>query len=147
MCHNFCDPLILIGGPPIRSVLDRTMHLCSASYVLFHIFAITRAQLLNAATQPTQAANVVNHYCGKWAGSPNPRDVPVQQQLPTSDFVKRLFIEPQLTNPPYRPFIAPEEKVQIPKLWGNSNNFQITTLRVRMLLLTILRWLPSGTAE
>ncbi len=97
------------------------MHFVTVLSFSLTLLGLSQAQTLSIAAQPSQAANVVTRFCGKWAGSPNPADVPVQQQLPISDFVKRFFIEPQLTNPPYKPFMATEEKVQIPKIWGNSN--------------------------
>lgn len=39
-----------------------------------------------------------------------------------SDMTKRFFVEPQLTNPPFRPDIVTEPKVQVPKFWGNSKS-------------------------
>lgn len=98
------------------------MHIIEILLLLLGATILTHAQSLSLAAQSAQATNEVKYFCGKWAGSPNPQNVPTAQQLPASDLVRRFFIEPQLTNPPYKPIIATEEKVQIPKLWGNSKS-------------------------
>ena len=83
----------------------------------------------SAQTQPIQNSslestpNAGTYWCGGWAGSPNPTDVPSPKQLPTIDHIERIFVEPQLTNPPFAPFTATEPTVQIPKIWGNSESF------------------------
>ena len=70
--------------------------------------------------------NRQNHWCGQWAGSPRPADVPVSGQLPGPDDTKRFFVEPQLQRAPFAPIMASEPKVQIPKIWGNSPFFYFT---------------------
>ncbi len=82
------------------------MHLSTTAFVLL--------------TSSTLAQAAVNHWCGTWAGAPNPANVPTEQQLPANDTTRRFFVEPQLLKVPYAPIIASEPKVQIPKLWGNS---------------------------
>ena len=64
-----------------------------------------------------------DHWCGPWAGKPDPAMVPFGQQLPQWDLVKRLFIEPQLQKVPFSPVIGSETRVQIPKIWGNGKSF------------------------
>ena len=94
-----------------------------------HLLALTSllaasASLCQAQTEDTNATDSVSagptHWCGNWAGAPNPANVPTAGQLPRGDYDKRLFIEPQLQRVPFSPVIATEAKVQVPKIWGNS---------------------------
>ena len=96
------------------------MHIPAISYIALSVLTVVKAQTLSIAAQPSQAANANNFFCGNWAGSPRAQDVPAEQLLPAADYIKRFFVEPQLTDPPYRPLMASEPRVQIPKLWGNS---------------------------
>lgn len=62
---------------------------------------------------------VTDHWCGDWAGSPNPANMPDAQQLPNQrDLEKRFFVEPQLAK--FAPAPPNIQKVQIPKMWGNG---------------------------
>ena len=94
------------------------MHLIAVASILVAAAGLCQAQVEIAAENSTD--NAANHWCGKWAGSPNPTDVPSAQQLPASDYLRRFFVEPQLQRTPFAPVVATEPKVQIPKIWGNS---------------------------
>ena len=92
--------------------------------------AATALALLFTSTVQAQAgianvgltADTDTHWCGAWAGKPNPRDLPQDQLLPQRDYKKLFFVEPQLTSPPFRPLMGSEPKVQIPKIWGNGES-------------------------
>lgn len=90
------------------------MHLLALTSILVAAAGLCHAQADNSTD------NAADHWCGKWAGSPNPGDVPTGQQLPVIDFTRRLFVEPQLQRTPFAPVTATEDKVQVPKIWGNS---------------------------
>lgn len=79
--------------------------------------SITAFALLSGSALTYAAAP--NHWCGKWAGSPTPANIPDAQQLPDPrDLEKHFFVEPQLAKfAPAPPGIKP---VQIPKIWGNG---------------------------
>lgn len=79
------------------------------------------ASAIPEAAAPARVAAGQDHWCGKWAGSPDPLDVVGPQQLPPYDFTRMFFVEPQLQRVPFAPVVATEPKVQVPKLWGNSN--------------------------
>ncbi len=72
------------------------------------------------ATSFGLARSADDHWCGAWAGTPNPASLPSEQQLPANEATRRFFVEPQLTKVPYSPIIAIEPKVQVPKVWGNG---------------------------
>ena len=95
------------------------MHLLALASIL-----AAGASLCQAQTEETNATDAVSagptHWCGNWAGAPNPANVPTAGQLPRGDYDKRLFLEPQLQRVPFSPVIASEAKVQVPKIWGNS---------------------------
>ena len=93
------------------------MYLPTTLYLL-----ATSVALSQAKPASTLAANDQTYWCGKWAGAPNANDVPVGQQLPASDYTRRFFVEPQLQRVPFAPVSASEPKVQIPKIWGNSES-------------------------
>ncbi|KAL8865118.1 MAG: hypothetical protein Q9174_007060, partial [Haloplaca sp. 1 TL-2023] len=76
---------------------------------------------------PARVGAGTDHWCGAWAGSPDPADAVGPQQLPRYDFTRRFFVEPQLTRVPFSPVMATEEKIQIPKLWGN-NKFRLALM-------------------
>lgn len=90
------------------------MHLLAIAYLLIAAAGSCRAQADNSTD------NAAAYWCGPWAGSPEPADVPVDQQLPTRDYTRRFFVEPQLQRTPFAPVVAQEPKVQVPKIWGNS---------------------------
>ena len=95
------------------------------SLKVMHLLALTSVLIVAAAglcqAQADSATdNEADHWCGEWAGSPAPADVPTPQQLPPYDFAKRFFVEPQLLHTPFAPIMASEPKVQVPKIWGNS---------------------------
>lgn len=93
------------------------MHFLAVTSILVAAAGLCQAQDENSTD------NAANHWCGKWAGSPEPADVPTGQQLPPIEDTRRFFIEPQLQRVPFSPIIATEPKVQIPKIWGNSTFF------------------------
>ena len=95
------------------------MHLLALAAILAASASLCQAQTEETnATAPVQADP--NHWCGNWAGAPNPSNVPSSGQLPAADYTKRFFVEPQLQRAPFAPVIATEAKVQVPKIWGNS---------------------------
>ena len=102
------------------------IHLSQPIPTIMRIHTITSILLAASSLSLAQTQanndteNAANHWCGKWAGSPNPADVPTAQQLPPSDYIRRFFVEPQLQRTPFAPIVATEPKVQIPKIWGNS---------------------------
>ena len=83
-----------------------------------------------SADDGTAGDNAADYWCGRWAGSPEPADVPTGQQLPVTDFTRRFFVEPQLQRTPFAPVVATEPKVQIPKIWGNSTFVVIINLQI-----------------
>ena len=95
------------------------MHFSAATYALATSVALSYAQS-SPSPASLNAGNDVDHWCGSWAGKPNPSNVPTGQQLPVDDFTRRFFVEPQLQKTPFSPIIASEPRVQIPKLWGNG---------------------------
>lgn len=94
------------------------MRLFAIASILIAATGLCQAQVEVSAENSTENAD--NHWCGKWAGSPNPADAPSIQQLPQVDYTRRFFVEPQLQRTPFAPIVATEPKVQIPKIWGNS---------------------------
>lgn len=92
------------------------MHLLTVTSILIATAGFCQSQPATAIV----AADKPNHWCGQWAGSPRPADAPVSGQLPSPDYTKRLFAEPQLQRVPFAPIVASEPKVQVPKVWGNS---------------------------
>ncbi|KAL6717808.1 hypothetical protein ACLMJK_003893 [Lecanora helva] len=100
------------------------MHLTTTIVLLATTIATSSAQSSPFSAAPAatavSAGNDQDHWCGRWAGVPNEADVPKGQQLPTSDYTKRLFVEPQLQRVPFSPVSATEPKVQVPKIWGND---------------------------
>ena len=92
------------------------MHLRAITSILVAATSLWQAQ----AQEDNSTDNAPDHWCGKWAGEPEPTDVPSRQQLPQIDYIKRFFVEPQLLRVPFSPIYATEPKVQIPKIWGNS---------------------------
>ncbi|KAL8879495.1 MAG: hypothetical protein Q9198_002899 [Flavoplaca austrocitrina] len=108
-------------------------------------FTITGAAAVPEAAAPAQVAAGTDHWCGAWAGSPNPSDVVGPQQLPPYDFTRRFFVEPQLQRVPFAPLVATEPKIQVPKLWGNSNtDFEAWR---NFLLNHSSRQFPRGTYD
>ena len=108
-------------------------------------FTTIRASAVPEAAAPAQVAAGTNHWCGAWAGSPNPSDVVGPQQLPPYDFTRRFFVEPQLQRVPFAPLVATEPKIQVPKLWGNSKtDFEAWR---DFLLNCPSRQFPHGTYE
>ena len=88
-----------------------------------HLVPITSILLAAASLCESQAVSAykdANCTCGNWAGSPEPADVPIDAQLPIRDYTRRFFVEPQLLHAPFAPIMASEPKVQVPKIWGNS---------------------------
>ncbi|KAL8640713.1 MAG: hypothetical protein Q9226_008715 [Calogaya cf. arnoldii] len=85
------------------------------------------ASAIPEAAAPAQVAAGIDHWCGEWAGHPNPADAISAQQLPRYDFVRRFFVEPQLQRVPFAPVVATEPKVQVPKFWGN-NKFRVALM-------------------
>ena len=106
-------PCHLVDSSSDRPV-STAMHLFTVTSILVVAAGLCHAQADDSAT------NADNHWCGNWAGSPKPEDVPTAGQLPNLDYQRRQFIEPQLQRTPFSPVMASEEKVQIPKIWGNS---------------------------
>ncbi|CAF9923075.1 hypothetical protein IMSHALPRED_005845 [Imshaugia aleurites] len=96
-------------------------------HTITSILLAASSQSLAQTQANNDTENAANHWCGKWAGSPNPADVPTAQQLPPSDYIRRFFVEPQLQRTPFAPIVATEPKVQIPKIWGN-NAFRVALL-------------------
>ncbi len=100
------------------------MNLSFAARLLAASLALAQAQsrVPAVAATPSQLAAGTDHWCGPWAGAPNPSNIPFGQQLPPNDFVRHFFVEPQLQKVPFSPVLAKEPKVQIPKIWGNSES-------------------------
>ena len=118
--HTAVEPF-----PSINTTSGEICTFVSPSLQTMHLLAFTSILIVAAAglcqAQADSATdNADDHWCGAWAGSPVPADVPSAQQLPPPDFTKRFFVEPQLTRTPFAPIMASEPKVQVPKLWGNS---------------------------
>ena len=88
------------------------------------LLSVTSILIATAGLCQSQAdvstVNADQHWCGPWAGSPNPADVPSEQLLPGRDDAKRFFVEPQLQRVPFSPVQSVEPKVQVPKIWGTS---------------------------
>ena len=99
---------------------------------LISMILIVAARLCHAqGNLTTPDSNDPDHWCGQWAGQPNPDQAPSLQLLPPrNDYTKRFFVEPQLQRTPFSPIMADEPKVQIPKFWGTS-----TSLSSRLLFL------------
>ena len=95
------------------------MHLLALASVLAAGASLCQAQTEDTNTTAPVLADTT-HWCGNWAGAPNPSNVPSSGQLPRADYTKRFFVEPQLQRAPFSPVIATEAKVQVPKIWGNS---------------------------
>ncbi|CAD6584008.1 MAG: hypothetical protein ASARMPRED_001576 [Alectoria sarmentosa] len=118
-----------------------TSILLTATISLWHAHAQT--------DNSTDNDNAANHWCGAWAGSPKPADVPSAQQLPPSDYTRRFFVEPQLQRTPFAPVVATEPKVQIPKIWGN-NDFRVALLsyadKTRLYASSKSRWTDFSEA-
>ena len=123
------------------------MHLIAVASILVAAAGLCQAQVELAAENTTD--NAANHWCGKWAGSPNPTDVPSAQQLPASDYLRRFFVEPQLQRTPFAPVVATEPKVQIPKIWGNSTFYprQCCVSINSDLFKRAFRWVQGRFAE
>ncbi len=101
------------------------MHLLTVSSILLAATSLSHAQtgtyLPDAQTgTPVASDNAAKYWCGNWAGSPEPAEVPDAGLLPARDLTRRLFVEPQLQKVPFSPIVASEPKVQVPKIWGNS---------------------------
>ncbi|KAL8993671.1 MAG: hypothetical protein Q9169_006171 [Polycauliona sp. 2 TL-2023] len=86
-----------------------------------------KASAIPEPAVPARVAAGTDHWCGTWAGSPDPSDAVGPQQLPPYDFTRRFFVEPQLQRAPFAPIQATEPKVQVPKLWGN-NKFRVALM-------------------
>ena len=132
---HFSDfrPLGSIRGYPwqvISSIIPAVEETLSSSRFVSQAMLLytVASTLLTAATclwhahaqADNSTENANDHWCGTWAGSPTPADVPTGQQLPPIDYTRRFFVEPQLQRTPFAPVVATEPKVQIPKIWGNS---------------------------
>ncbi|KAL9073104.1 MAG: hypothetical protein Q9161_003158 [Pseudevernia consocians] len=119
------------------------MHFIAITSILFAAAGLCHAQAENATD------NKADHWCGKWAGSPEPADVPTGQQLPPIDYTKRFFVEPQLLRVPFSPIYATEPKVQVPKIWGN-NAFRVALLSYadpqRLYSSSKSRWIDFSDA-
>ncbi|KAL8992587.1 MAG: hypothetical protein Q9169_006985 [Polycauliona sp. 2 TL-2023] len=100
------------------------------------------ASAIPEAAAPARLATGTDHWCGKWAGSPDPSDAVGPQQLPPYDFTRRFFVEPQLQRVPFAPIQATEPKVQVPKLWGNSNAGFESRNKFRVALMTYAQSAP-----
>lgn len=121
------------------------MHLHTLTSILATATSLWQAQ----AQADNSTVNAADHWCGKWAGSPQPADVPTGQQLPPNDYTRRFFVEPQLQRTPFAPVVATEPKVQIPKIWGN-NEFRVALLSyaapARIYASSKSRWIDFGEA-
>lgn len=95
------------------------MHLLALASILAASASLCQAQTEETNTTATVTADPT-HWCGNWAGAPNPANVPTAGQLPSDDLLRRFFVEPQLQRAPFAPIMASEPKVQVPKIWGNS---------------------------
>ena len=100
------------------------MRLLAIALTLVAATGLCQAQV--ELSEDNSTVNAANYWCGKWAGSPKPADVPSAQQLPPSDSTRRFFVEPQLQRAPFAPVVATEPKVQVPKIWGNSTLYSST---------------------
>ncbi|KAI4243294.1 MAG: hypothetical protein L6R42_010795, partial [Xanthoria sp. 1 TBL-2021] len=61
------------------------------------------ATAIPEAAAPVPVAAGQDHWCGAWAGRPDPSDLVGPQQLPPYDFTRRFFVEPQLQRVPFAP--------------------------------------------
>ena len=97
-----------------------------------HLVAITSFLVAAVAlchAQGTAIVNAVDHWCGQWAGALDIADAIPDQLLPgTYPSDKKLFIEPQLQRVPFSPVMGPEERIQVPKLWGNREPNPLLTI-------------------
>ncbi|KAF6236900.1 hypothetical protein HO173_005191 [Letharia columbiana] len=118
-------------------------------YLLAFTSILVAAAGLCQAQAENSTENAADHWCGKWAGSPEPADVPTAQQLPPFDYTRRFFVEPQLQRTPFAPVVATEPKVQVPKIWGN-NEFRVALLSYagpqRIYASSKSRWTDFGEA-
>ena len=95
------------------------MYLLALASILAAGASLCQAQTEETNTTATVTADPT-YWCGNWAGTPDPANVPTSGQLPVGDHLKRFFVEPQLQRVPFAPIMASEPKVQVPKIWGNS---------------------------
>lgn len=95
------------------------MYLLALASILAASASLCQAQTEETNTTATVTADPT-HWCGNWAGAPDPANVPSGGQLPVGDHMRRFFVEPQLQRVPFAPIMASEPKVQVPKIWGNS---------------------------
>ena len=128
-CSQVANPALSEFTDSFTRSVSTAMHLLTVTSILIAAAGFCQSQPATTIV----AANKPNHWCGQWAGSPKPADAPVSGQLPAPDYTKRFFAEPQLQRVPFSPIVAREEKVQIPKLWGNSR-FPLFNLSIRVFI-------------